>query len=293
MDEKLFGPVRFIPGKKNGKYPYCHSLYIEGPKILIDPASDRERLIRLKEESGVSMVWLSHWHEDHIMDLDLFEDVPLWISPADAEPLTDLELFLDWYGMAGEYREVFTELMIRQFHYKPRKPDRYLNGGEILEFGTVTVDIIASPGHTPGHLSFYFREPRVLFLGDYDLTRFGPWYGDRDSDLEDVMASVNVLKKIPADVWLACHETGIFEENPGELWEDYLGVIQQREDRLLALLDTPKDLSQIVDAGIVYNRPGTTERFFRFGEAAIMSKHLERGIKKGSIFCKNGHYVRT
>jgi len=38
MEEKKFSPIRFIPGINQGKYPYCHSVYIEGAKILIDPA---------------------------------------------------------------------------------------------------------------------------------------------------------------------------------------------------------------------------------------------------------------
>jgi len=44
MEEKHFGPVWFIPGENKGKYPFCHSVYIEGECILIDPASDRNRL---------------------------------------------------------------------------------------------------------------------------------------------------------------------------------------------------------------------------------------------------------
>jgi hydroxyacylglutathione hydrolase len=291
MEERTFGPVRFLPGKKKGKYPYCHSLYIEGSKILVDPASDRERLVRLKDESGVEIVWLSHWHEDHIADLDLFDDVPLWMSEADAPPLSDMELFLDAYDMTGEFRDEWRKTMEHQFHFKPRKANRFLKPGETLHLDKVTVDVISTPGHTPGHLSFFFREPRVLFLGDYDLTRFGPWYGDRDSNLDDVMASVEILKQISADVWLAGHETGVFEEEPGDLWESYIEVVRRREQRLLALLNTPKNLDQIVDEGIVYNRPGTAENFFRFGEAAIMSKHLERNIRKGVIFNKNGLYV--
>jgi glyoxylase-like metal-dependent hydrolase (beta-lactamase superfamily II) len=46
--------------------PFCHSPYIEGAGVLIDPASDRNRMKRLREKSGVKAVWLSHWHEDHL-----------------------------------------------------------------------------------------------------------------------------------------------------------------------------------------------------------------------------------
>ncbi len=293
MEEKNFGSVRFIPGKNNGKYPYCHSIYIEGAGVLIDPASDRERLIRLKENEGVKMIWLSHWHEDHIMDLDLFDDVPLWVSEPDAEPLTDLELFLDWYDMQDDFREQFRMLMIEQFHYKPRKPERFLNDGETINLGSVSVDVISTPGHTPGHLSFFFKEPRVLFLGDYDLTRFGPWYGDRDSDIDDVIRSIALLRKIPAKVWLTCHETGVFEEEPGEIWDQYLAVIQKREVKLLNFLKTPKTMSQIIDAGIVYGRPGTTESLIAFGEEAIMKKHIERDLKKSIVLKDNACFYKA
>ena len=176
-----------MTGKNNGKYPYCHSIFIEEAGILIDPACDRDRLMQLKERQKVKMVWLSHWHEDHITDLDLFDDLPLWMAQADAEPLSDLDSFLDAYEMGGEFRDHWRTIMETQFHFKPRKPDRLLRNEEIIDLGPVTVEIISTPGHTPGHLSFFFREPEVLFLGDYDLTRFGPWYGDRDSDIDDVI----------------------------------------------------------------------------------------------------------
>jgi hydroxyacylglutathione hydrolase len=293
MNEKCFGPVRFIPGKNSGKYPYCHSVYVEGAGILIDPASDRERLIRLKQESGVRAVWLTHWHEDHIMDLDLFDDVALWVSQKDAKPLADLEIFLDWYGMEGEFRESFRQLMIEKFHFIPRHPDRFLCGGETIEVDGLSVDVIATPGHTPGHLAFYFRQPRVLLLGDYDLTKFGPWYGDCHSDIDDVIASVAHLRQIPAHTWMACHETGLFEEPPGVLWDQYLEVIHKREEKLLALLDTPKTISEIIDAGIVYRRPGTTEPFFVFGEKAIMEKHLEKTIKDGSVKKDGNRFIKV
>ena len=98
MKERDFGPVRFIPGENQGRYPFCHSIYLKGPGVLIDPASDREKLLKLKKNSSVKEVWLSHWHEDHLMHLDLFDDLPLCISEPDAAPLSDLDLFMDAMG---------------------------------------------------------------------------------------------------------------------------------------------------------------------------------------------------
>ena len=104
MEEKHFGPVWFIPGENKGRYPYCHSIYIEEAEILIDPSSDRKRLLELKNENGVKEIWLSHWHEDHFMHLDLFDETPLCMMEADAHPLSDLEILLDAYGIDEKFK---------------------------------------------------------------------------------------------------------------------------------------------------------------------------------------------
>ena len=133
MEGRRFGPVRFIPGKNDGKYPACHSLFIEGDGVLIDPASDRERLMRLREASEVKAVWLSHWHEDHLMHLDLFDDLPLCISKMDSTPISDLGLFLDAYGMEDrDEREYWKDILKNNFNFRPRKPSRFLKGGETI-----------------------------------------------------------------------------------------------------------------------------------------------------------------
>jgi len=82
MEDRQFGRISFIGGENGGRYPFNHSLYIEGDvaRVIIDPASNLEKLKRLQKKGGVDMVWLSHWHEDHIRYLYLFEDCPKWIS---------------------------------------------------------------------------------------------------------------------------------------------------------------------------------------------------------------------
>lgn len=294
MTERRFGPIRWIPGENRGKYPYCHSLFLEEAGVLIDPASDRETLRGLREQGAVKAVWLTHWHEDHLMHLDLFEDVPLCMAAADAEPLSDIERFLDWYGMepdAGQTRDTFRQMLLDQFHFRPRRPDRLLRDGEIVEAGPVTVEVIGTPGHTPGHLAFRFREPQILFLGDYDLTAFGPWYGDLYSSLEATAASVARLREIPARTWLASHGPGVFQAPPGDLWDRYLDVIRQRERKLLRLLDAPRTRTEIVEAWIVYGKRREPYAFFAFAEWAILGKHLERLIASGEV-CREGETYR-
>ena len=171
--------------------------------------------------------------------LYLFDEQELWISESDAPPLQDIERFMDWYGMNGEERLFWKPAIVDQFNYRPRQADRLFRGEETIDLGGVTVDVIPTPGHTPGHCSFFFREPEILFLGDYDLTPFGPSYGDVYSDIEAMIASVNRLHEIPARVWIAGHEQGLFQSEPGDLWDRYLHTIEEREAKLLDFLQNP------------------------------------------------------
>jgi len=292
--EQTFGPIRFVPGSNSGRYPHCHSLYIEaGRKVLVDPASDRKRLAELRDGPGVDTVWLSHWHEDHFKDLDLFDDKELWISAEDAPPLASLDALLDAYGMNTDERAQWEPLMVQSFHFKPRKPYRIFNGQEVVDVGGVSVEVIPTPGHTPGHCALWFPEQEVLFMGDYDLSKFGPWYGDRGSNIDDTIASVNRLRTIPARVWIAAHEQGLFQNEPGELWDRYLQVIDRREQKLLDLLKEPRTLSEIVEARIIYGRKREPANFFDFGERALMGKHVQRLMRKGMVVSEGPTYSRA
>ena len=143
--------------------------------MIIDPASDRERLKELLDGPGVDAAWLSHYHEDHFRHLDLFEDRDMFISERDAPALENLDCFLDFYGMTiPKEREFWRKVMLEQFRYKSRHATRLFREEEVIDLGGLTVEVIPTPGHTGGHCSFFFREPGVLFLGDYDLAPSAP-----------------------------------------------------------------------------------------------------------------------
>ncbi len=297
LKEQSFGPIRIIAGDKGGRYPSCHSIYVEDAGVLIDPAANRDRLKELRSRDNVRMVWLSHWHEDHFRDLDLFDDKPLWMEARDAPPLADMDIFFDWYGVSSEpgdqLRSYWEPILEEAFHFRPRTPERFLEDGEIIDLGSVTVEVIHIPGHSPGQLAFFFREPGVLFMADCDLTPFGPWYGDRYSSIEDTIRSIDRLRRIPAKVWLTAHETGVFETPPGPLWDAYLGVIEKREAALLDFLSTPRTINEIVEQWIVYGKERKPRVFFEYGERAHMEKHLERLIRNGEVVLDSGRYHRT
>ena len=136
MEEKRFGPIHFLPGPNKGKYPHCHSIYVEGAGVLIDPASDRETLARLLHNGAVREVWLSHWHEDHFRYLDLFDGLPLRMSQIDAPPLANVDVLLDWYGFdAPDFRGFWRTMILDEFSFRPRKPSSFLQGGDQMRLG--------------------------------------------------------------------------------------------------------------------------------------------------------------
>lgn len=294
MKDRQFGRVRFVGGENKGRYPFSHSVYIEGEKehIIVDPACSFEKLKVLREREGIDAVWLSHWHEDHFTYLYLFNTCTLRIEKSDFPPLTDINILLDWYGIeSGSHRDYWRKAIQEQFHYQPRNVANFIKDGEIIDCGSVTVEVIATPGHTPGHLSFFIREEKVLILGDYDLTAFGPWYGDVYSDIDETIDSIRRLKEIPARIWITGHDTGLFEENPGALWQRYENVIYERDNKILEFLKQPRTLEEMVSAWLIYGKPREPKAFFEFGERALLKKHLQRLEKQGKVILDDNHYV--
>jgi glyoxylase-like metal-dependent hydrolase (beta-lactamase superfamily II) len=295
MEDRQFGRIRFVCGENGGKYPFNHSLYLQGDRsrVIIDPACSLEKLTRLKDE-GVDCVWLSHWHEDHIRYIDLFENRLLRISGRDFPPLTDINIFLDWYDIKiPQERSNWRKIMLEVFNFRPRSEANFLVDDETVDLGGLTIQVLPTPGHTPGHLSFFFPEEELLFLGDYDLTSFGPWYGDVYSDIEETIKSIHKLKAVPARRWVASHHTGLFEENPGRLWDDYENVIHERENKLLAFLEKPKTIAEICAAWLIYGRPREPKEMYEFNERVLVRKHLEYLQGQDKIILDDESYVKA
>ena len=295
MEDRQFGRIRFVCGENGGKYPFNHSLYLRGDRsrVIIDPACSLEKLTRLKDE-GVDCVWLSHWHEDHIRYIDLFENRLLRISGRDFPPLTDINIFLDWYDIKiPRERSNWRKIMLEVFNFRPQSEANFLVDDETVDLGGLTIQVLPTPGHTPGHLSFFFPEEELLFLGDYDLTSFGPWYGDVYSDIEETIKSIHKLKAVPARRWVASHHTGLFEENPGRLWDDYENVIHERENKLLAFLEKPKTIAEICAAWLIYGRPREPKEMYEFNERVLVRKHLEYLQRQDKIILDDERYVKA
>lgn len=276
------GNISFVRG---GKYPHCHSILIDDhTRAVIDAASNREILLAYHAERRIDVIITSHAHEDHFLYNALFPDAELWVHGSDAQAFTDLTYFIDIFQPSTEEALLWKEYLRDVVNYVPRKVDRLLTDNEKLDFGATSALVLHTPGHTPGHCSFFFPEERVMFLADWDLVTAGPYYGDPNSDLDLTIASLERLMKYDVETYLTAHGKGIYEGDP-RIIGDYLDTIRQRELLLQELLEKgPKTIDEIAAQGIIYGKAKTIGVWdLGLSERNMMSKHLQKLMRQGRV----------
>jgi glyoxylase-like metal-dependent hydrolase (beta-lactamase superfamily II) len=141
------------------------------------------------------------------------------------------------------------------------------------------------PGHTAGHCVLLIEPEGVAFIGDIDLTGFGPYYGDASSSLRDFRRSLARLPDIPAKVWVTAHHRGVYTDKERFLHDlaAYSAKLDERERRLLDLLcEAPVTLEQLVRRRLLYP-PGYESPWVEAAETRTISQHLEDLLAEGRI----------
>ncbi len=289
MNELRFDKILFIPGLNKGRYPYCNSLYIEDEvKAVIDPASNRDRLLNIKETTGVDVIINSHYHEDHFAFNYLFPDAALWVPEAEAPCFKSIKRLFEYWGSVGPSTESRFRDYLEPFNYEERTPAREICDGEILDFGSTKLEVIHTPGHTPGHSCFYCEEQKLLFTADLDMSSFGPWYGDKYSDLIQTIQSIQRLLTIPADVYITSHDAGVIMGSIHEKAEAYLHVIKERENRVLEFLQKERTIPEMLAQWLIYKKPKEPKEVYICSEEVMLRHHLAYSMQKGQIQKKSG-----
>lgn len=278
-DSKQFGPAVVLYGERRGKYPEGNSLLVRGKEesVLIDPSLamiPRRRIL-----PKVDWILNSHCHEDHIAGNHLYSNLPWYFHELDRPGIQSLEGLLAIYGFSEEINSIFRHVLTDRFHFMAKDDAISFTDGTVFDLGGTTLRTIHTPGHTRGHCCFLIEstgEEPLLYLGDIELSSFGPYYGDAWSDLEDFERSLKTVREIEAHWYATFHHIGILDrEHFLERLDRFEAVIGRREERLLEFLTEPKTLDDIAKHRFIY-RPGDNVLYADCVERRSMAFHLLR-----------------
>lgn len=124
--------------------------------LIVDPGEEPDRILGAVEALGVTVdaVLITHCHFDHIgavSPVATATHAPVYCPEIETPLLSDIMSFVPYEGF-GPYESYEAEETVR--------------GGEVLELGGLTLDVIATPGHSPGHVTYSVRDEQAVFSGD-------------------------------------------------------------------------------------------------------------------------------
>jgi len=194
LEEDLYAYLWQNPYENN-----CNTYVINGEMtVLIDPGHSRHlsRVFHQMEEDGLSsekidLVILTHSHPDHFEGLEAFIDKTVKIAMSRVE-----EQYL-----LGRGRLLFDMMRMPMPKFRV---DFYLKEGE-LQIGEKVYQIYQTPGHSPGSLTIYWSDRKVLFTGD--LIFYGG-IGRTDfleGDSKLLMESIERMSQLDTELLLPGH----------------------------------------------------------------------------------------
>ena len=177
----------------------CYIVGCEETKegVVIDPGDEPDRILAEVEAAGLTIKYIlnTHAHFDHILaNGDLVEATG---APVALHPL-DLPLWQQGGGAA------FFGLDVPSVP----DPDLELAAGDEINFGVHTLKVLFTPGHSPGHVSFYDADSGIIFDGD---VLFAGGIGRTDlpgGSYETLMASINEKLMVLPDETVVCSGHG-------------------------------------------------------------------------------------
>jgi hydroxyacylglutathione hydrolase len=123
--------------------------------LIVDPGEEAERILATAGEMGeVEAILLTHCHFDHIgavAPVAAATGAPVYCPKIETPILADIMAFVPWDGFGP---------------YESYEADETVEGGEALELAGLELDVIFTPGHSPGHVTYSVRGEGAIFSGD-------------------------------------------------------------------------------------------------------------------------------
>jgi glyoxylase-like metal-dependent hydrolase (beta-lactamase superfamily II) len=124
--------------------------------LVVDPGEEPERILAAVAEWGakVEAILLTHTHFDHIgavASVAKATEAPVYCPEIEVPVLADVMSFVPWKEFGP---------------YESYDADETMRGGETLELAGLELDVIFTPGHSPGHVTYSVRGEKAIFSGD-------------------------------------------------------------------------------------------------------------------------------
>jgi len=124
--------------------------------LIVDPGDEAERILAPVEELGleVEAILLTHCHFDHIgavAPVAKATGAPVYCPEIEVPLLADIMAYVPWPGF-GPFESYDAEETVA--------------GGEKLDLAGFEIDVIFTPGHSPGHVTYSVRGEEAIFSGD-------------------------------------------------------------------------------------------------------------------------------
>jgi hydroxyacylglutathione hydrolase len=123
---------------------------------LSDPGGDLDRLKAAVAQHGVTLekIILTHGHLDHCGQAGMLaKELGIPIEGPHEE-----DRF--WIAQLGDDGQKYG------MHAETFEPDRWLENGDTVTVGNLTLDVYHCPGHTPGHVVFHHAPSKLAIVGD-------------------------------------------------------------------------------------------------------------------------------
>ena len=124
--------------------------------LIVDPGEEAEKLLGAIESLGVTLdgILVTHTHFDHVgavAPVAKATGAQVWVPEIEKPVLADIMSFVPWPGFGP---------------FESWDAEHTLRGGERLELAGFEIDVIFTPGHSPGHVTFSIPDEEAVFSGD-------------------------------------------------------------------------------------------------------------------------------
>ena len=131
-----------------------------GRGLIVDPGDEAPKLIAAIDQLGVKLeaILLTHTHFDHVGAVAPVAEATgaeVWVPKIEKPVLADIMSYVPGTeGFAG-----FGP-------FESYDAEHTLTGGERLELAGFDIDVLSTPGHSPGHVTFSIPDETAIFSGD-------------------------------------------------------------------------------------------------------------------------------